>query len=279
MLTAQIKTPSPSPTCEFKQPVGLTEITLNYSRPGVKDRTIFAADGLVPFGQIWRTGANSSSTIEFSEDVMFNGKKIEAGKYAIYTIPNKDEWTVMFYSDLDLGGDVENYDASKEVYRTTAKAHTMEGTVETFAIDIQNIRDASASLDFYWEHTWVSVPFEVMTHDQVMKQINDFVANPMSDVAGKYLNSGWYLYTSGSDIPTAADYMKKGCEYTTSPFKYFWQNRAAEVIAATGDYKCAIAMAKAGHESGMNAPENAKGFYEGTVKAQLDENIAKWSKM
>lgn len=275
---AQIETPAASPSCEFKQTVGLTDITVNYSRPGVKDRSIFAADGLVPWGQIWRTGANQATTIEFSKDVMFGDAEVAAGTYALYTIPEKDQWTVMLYSDLSLGGNVEAYDQSKEVARAVVPTNKMNGSVETFAIDIQNIRDASATLDFYWDQTWVAVPLKLHTDKQVMAQIDDFAANPMSSVASNYVNSGWYLYNSGKDSKKAAEYMKKGVEYSDSPFKYFWMNRTAEVMAANGDYKGAVEMAQAAHEVGMNAPENARGFYEGTVKAQLDSNIEMWSK-
>ena len=278
MATAQINTPAPSPHCEMKQTVGLTDITLDYSRPGVKDRDIFSADGLVPWGQIWRTGANQATTIEFSEDIVFDGTDVPAGKYALYTIPGKDEWVVMLYSDLTLGGNTRAYDEANEVTRATAKAHKMDGAVETLALDIQNIRDGSASLDIYWADTWVSVPFTVKTDEQVMAQIDNFASNPMSSIASNYLNSGWYMYNSGKDKAKAAEYMKKGCDHSTSPFKYFWMNRAAQVIAATGDYKGAVEMAQKAHENGMNAPENAKGFYEDTVKGELDNNIEMWSK-
>ena len=278
MANAQMDTPAPSPTCEFKQTVGLTDITINYSRPSVKDREIFANEGLVPFGEVWRTGANAATTIEFSKDVVFGNDAVKAGKYALYTRPNRDEWDVMLYSDLTLGGNTSAYDESNEVAKATVETNKMQGGVETFAIDIQNIRDGSATLDFYWEKTWVAVPIKVHTHDQVMAQIDNFAANPMSSVASNYLNAGWYMHTSGGDKAKAAEYMQKGCEHSTSPFKYFWMNRTAEVMAANGDYKGAVAMANDAHTEGQNAPDNAKGFYEDTVKGQLDSNIEEWSK-
>ena len=277
MGQTQINTPAPSPTAEFKQRVGLTDITLNYSRPGVKDRKIFAADGLVPYGQIWRTGANAATTIEFSEDVAFGGKDVSKGKYALYTIPNADSWSVMLYSDTNLGGDTENYDQSKEVARVNATPQKLDFSLETFTLDIGDIKDNSATLGIIWEMTYVNVPITVHTDKQVSTQIENFAKNPTSQVATNYLNAGWYYYNKGENLDVAADYMKKGVEYSTSPFKFFWMNRAAEVLARTGDKTGALKMAKAAHENGMNAPADAKGFYESTVKAQLDENIKKWS--
>lgn len=272
----QIQTPAPSPTAEFKQRVGLTDITLNYSRPGVKGRTIFAADGLVPYGKIWRTGANLATTIEFSEDVVFGGKEVPKGKYALYTIPNATSWNVMLYSDTELGGDTDNYDPAKEVARITATPQTMDFSLESFTMDIGDLKDNSATLGLLWEKVYVPVEIKVHTEKQVMTAIDNFAKNPMSQVASNYLNAGWYYYNKGEKMDVAVDYMKKGVEYSNSPFKYFWMNRAAEVLAKSGDTQGAIEMAKAAHQNGMNAPEEAKGFYNDTVKGQLDANLKKW---
>jgi hypothetical protein len=277
LTQAQINTPAPSPTAKFTQEVGLTEITLDYSRPGVKDRTIFAADGLVPYGQIWRTGANAATTIEFSEDVVFGDKEVAKGKYALYTIPGADSWSFMLYSDTGLGGDVGNYDASKEVARASAKADAMPFSVETMTLGIGNITDNSCELFLIWSNVYAGIPITVHTDKQVNAQIEAFAKNPMSEIASNYLNAGWYYYNKGEKLDVAADYMKKGVEYSNSPFKFFWMSRASEVLAKSGDKAGAIKMAKAAHEAGMKAPDNAKGFYQGTVKGQIDENLKKWS--
>lgn len=277
LADAQINTPAPSPSCEFTQTVGLTDVTINYSRPGVKGRTIFATDGLVPLGQVWRTGANAATTIEFSEDVTFGGQDVKAGKYAVYTVPNADSWDVMLYSDLTLGGNVGGYDKANEVARVTAPRYEMPMSVETFTIDVGSITDDGAQLGFLWDKSWVAVPIGVHTKKQVMAQIDRFAENPMGQVAGNYLNGGWYLHTSGTDHEKALKYMSKGLEHSTSPFNFFWMERKAQVQAALGDYAGAIKTCKMAHEAGMKAEGNAKGFYDGTVKAQLDANIKKWS--
>ncbi|MDX1477926.1 MAG: DUF2911 domain-containing protein [Saprospiraceae bacterium] len=276
-MDAQINTPAPSPTGEVKQTVGLTEFTINYSRPGVKDRTIFAADGLVPLGQIWRTGANAATTIEFDKDIMFGGKEVAAGKYALYTIPNTGSWTVMLYSDLSLGGNVGNYDESKEVVRTTVTPVEMPMSVETFTISIGSIRDDSAELGLIWDNMYVPVPIGVHTKKQVMAQLDNFAANPLAQVAGNYLNGGWYLHTSGTDSKKGLEYMSEGLKHSNSPFNFFWMQRKAEIQASLGDYAGAVKTAKMAHEAGAKAEGNAKGFYDNTVKAQLDANIKKWS--
>ena len=278
MADAQIKTPQASPTGEFTQTVGLTDFTVNYSRPGVNDRVIFADEGLVPFGKIWRTGANSATTIEFSEDINFGGTDVEAGKYALYTIPGAESWSVMLYSDLTLGGNVGDYDEANEVAKVSVDAHNMgdEVTIQSFTIDLGDLKDASCTLEFLWEHTFVGVPIKLNTAEQIDAEIQKFAENPLADVAGNYFNAGWYLYNNDGDMAQANDFMQKGCEYSTSSFKFFWMNRASQVQAATGDYAGAVETAKAAHKEGMNASDNAKGFYESTVKGELDANIEKW---
>ena len=277
LLTAQIQTPAPSPLGKVEQKVGLTEITIEYSRPGVKDRTIFAEDGLVPLGEIWRTGANAATTIEFSEDVMFGDVEVAKGKYAVYTIPGSEEWSIMLYSDLTLGGNVSAYDEEKEVARVTVKSSEMPFSVETLTMGVGTIRDESASFYILWDKSYVEVALKVHTDKQVRDQIEVFAKNPMSQISSNYLNAGWYLYNQNEDLETAADYMKKGVEYTNSPFAYFWMNRSAEVLHAAGDKEGALKMAQKGLEAGMNAPDNARGFFENTVKGQLEEKIEKWS--
>jgi hypothetical protein len=149
LTVAQITTPAPSPKSTMSQMVGLTEIEVEYSRPGVKDRLIFgeASEGaLVPYGQIWRTGANAATTISFSEDVTFGGKEVNAGKYALYTIPGEDEWTIMLYEDLTLGGAVANYDESKEVVRFSVPSKELDHKHESFLITVDNIKNKLATV-------------------------------------------------------------------------------------------------------------------------------------
>ena len=263
----------------LKQTVGLTEVEIEYARPGVKDRSIFAADGLVPFGQIWRTGANTATTISFSDDVKLEGNDVAAGKYALYTIPNADEWTIMLYKDLTLGGNVANYKSDDELLRFKVKPQEMPMSIESFTIDIGDLSTSGeGTIGLLWDKTYVPIKLVADYRSKVMAEIDQKLKNPMATVAANYLGAGWFLSEEGDDLTTALDYMNKGLELTSSPFKYFWVNRKAMVQAKAGDYQGAIATAKEAHDLGKNAPENAKAFYEGTVKGQLEDNIAKWSK-
>ena len=152
----------------------------------------------------------------------------------------------------------------------------MAMTIESFTIDIGSMTDNGAVLGLLWESTYVPIPIGVKTSEQVTAQIESFASNPMAQVAGNYLNGGWYYYTSGTDSKKALEYMTEGLKHSTSPFNFFYLNRKAEIQASLGDHAGAIKTAKAAHEAGAKAPESARGFYEDTVKAQLDDNIKKW---
>ena len=133
-MESQINTPQPSPSSKLMQKVGLTDVTIEYSRPSMRGRTIFG--DLVPFDKIWRTGANARTKITFSDDVTISGKELKAGTYAIFTKPGTTAWEVIFYTDADGGGAPSELDESKVAARTTAEVYTMPEDVQTFTIVI-----------------------------------------------------------------------------------------------------------------------------------------------
>lgn len=143
----------PSPKATATQIVGLTTVSLEYSRPGVKGRKIFAADGLVPFGKEWRTGANYATKISFSDDVTINGKELKAGTYAITSVPGETKWTVHFHTFGEAGWG--SYRGKTPVLAVESTPFPMSETVETFMIAIDNVKDNSAEIGFLWENTYV----------------------------------------------------------------------------------------------------------------------------
>lgn len=155
---AQVRTPRPSPNATLTQTVGLTDITIKYSRPGVKGRTILG--GLVPYDQVWRTGANEATTISFSDDVTINGQKLAKGTYALFTIPGRDTWQVVFNKQGDQWG-AFNYDASQDALKVTVKPETSPEFHEWMAFDIDEMTTDTAKIELRWDK-W-SVPFTVDT--------------------------------------------------------------------------------------------------------------------
>ncbi|HEX6641062.1 MAG TPA: DUF2911 domain-containing protein [Thermoanaerobaculia bacterium] len=173
---AQMRTPRPSPSATLMQTVGLTDITIKYSRPGVKGRAIWGA--LVPYGQVWRTGANEATTIAFSDDVTVEGQKLAKGTYSLHTIPGADQWTIIFNSVADQWGSY-SYDATKDVLRVNVKPQTGEYR-EWLTFDIPDLTTDTAKIAIRWEK--IVVPFTVNT-DSVARTMAQFKAalNPQPD--------------------------------------------------------------------------------------------------
>jgi len=178
---AQINTPDASPAAKLEQKVGLTDVTVTYSRPSMKGRTIFG--GLVPYDKLWRTGANGYTLVSFSDEVKIGGKAVKAGTYSVFTKPGKESWEVFFYTDTKGGGTPAEWDDAKVVAKTTVKVIPMEMPVETFTITIDDLSNDAATLGMLWEKVYVGVKFEVPTDNAVMMDIDSALSGP--------LKSGW----------------------------------------------------------------------------------------
>lgn len=266
--TAQVKTPQASPFSKTEQVVGLTNVEIEYSRPGVKGRTIYG--DLVPFGKHWRTGANANTIIGFNNDVEINGKKLTAGKYALFTTPKADSWDVIFYNDTNNWGLPQKWDDAKVALTTTVKPVALSGSVETFTIEVSNITNNSATLDLVWEKTRVSVPFNVPTQDLAMASIEKTLAGPsMSD----YFSAAQYYYQSDKDMKKALLWINNAVSMTPAGKDTpFWYLRLKSLIQAKlGDKKGAIETAKYSLEGAKKA---GNADYEKMNK----ESIAEWSK-
>ena len=182
-LTAQIETPAPSPFSKTEQKVGLTDLSLEYSRPSVKGRSIFG--DLVPYDKLWRTGANQYTKLTFSDDVMIAGKEVKAGTYSLFSKPGKTSWELFLYSDIEGGGVPKEWDESKIVAQTTADVYTLPENIETFTITFDDITANSAHLGIMWEKAYVAMKIEVPTDKIVSQSIEKAMSG--SPEAGDYL--------------------------------------------------------------------------------------------
>ena len=235
-LTSQaqtLKTPAPSTSQSIKQAFGLGDITIDYSRPSAKGRAIFG--DVVPFGKMWRTGANAATKITFSDDVQVEGKAVKAGSYAIYTIPNKDSWEVILYSDLTMGGNTSNFKAENEVIRVMVKPMMLSNAVETFTIDVADVTATTATLEFIWEKTSVPVKITTEIDSKVMKTIE----STMAVDSRPYFQAATYYYENGKDLNQALVWINKAVEQNP---KAFWVvMMKARIELKLNDSKAAIA--------------------------------------
>lgn len=247
-VNAQIETPQPSPSQKMEQKVGLTDVTVEYSRPSMKGRTVFG--NLVPYGKLWRTGANQNTMVTFSTDVMIGGKTVKAGSYAIFTTPNKDNWEVVFYSDTNNWGTPQNWDESKVAAKVTAEVYDIPMDIETFTISFDDLTNDSAVLGIMWEKVYVGVKIEVPTDKKVSAAIEKVMNGPSAD---DYYAAARYYLESGKDINQAVVWMDKAIEMTKDNPRFWWLRQQSLIKAKAGDKKGAIKAAKASLEGAEKA--------------------------
>jgi hypothetical protein len=261
----KITTPQPSPKATVEQRVGLTDISIEYSRPGVRGRTIFG--DLVPFGKTWRTGANSNTKVTFSSDVSINGQTLKAGSYGLYTVPNENSWEIMFYAESDNSGVPRDWDNDKIVAKASVEVFSMPMNVETFTITFDDVSSTSAVIGLLWEKTYVGIKFEVPTDKLVSETIDAVMA--ASPEAGDYYNAAIYYRQQELDIKKANEWMEKAMSLTENPA--FWQLRQQSLIyAKMGDTEKAIAVAEKSLELSKKAGNEAY------IKMNT-QSLAEWS--
>ncbi len=231
----QLVMPQASPTATIKQNFSTGSIELSYSRPGVKGRKVFG--DLVPFGKVWRTGANNATTITFSDDVTIGGKELKAGKYGVLTIPEASEWTVIFTKDTDVTSPAA-YKAENDVVRVTVKTYPLPVNIETFTMDIGEITGNSCVLEMMWEKTYVQVPIGTNTEARVMKQVDQL----MNKDNKPYYAAASYYYETGKDLDKAAEWVAKAVEQ--NPNAYWVRMTQARILAKKGDKAGAKAAAQ-----------------------------------
>ncbi len=244
-----LKTPAPSPTQSLKQNFGLGEISLEYSRPSTKGRVIFG--DLVPYGKIWRTGANASTKITFTDDVMVEGKAVNAGTYALYTIPGKDNWEILLYKDLTLGGGVNNYNQADELMRVNVKPTALSQKIETFTIEVADVMPTSCTIELLWDQ--VRVPIKVTTDidAKVMKNIEK-VMSPGDN--RPYYAAASYYYENNKDMKQALEWVNKAVDQNP---KAFWvYHLKAKIQIKLKDAKGAIETAEKSKALAMEAKDD-----------------------
>jgi hypothetical protein len=232
----RIDFPAASPLSTVKQRVGLTDIEVVYSRPSVKGRKIFG--GLVPHGQVWRTGANQATKLTFSTPVKLNGAEIPAGTYGLFTIPDENEWTVIISKGSEQWGSYR-YNSRDDLVRVKAKPVKLAEPVETFTIGFDDLRDESATLNLAWEKTRIPVKLEVDVASKLVPQIEA----AMSAEGGNkpYFEAARFYYEHGLDINKARQWIDAAVAQREA---FYIVHLKAKILAKQGDKEGAIAAAK-----------------------------------
>jgi len=263
--TAQ-QLPVPSPAATVKQVVGLTDFTVDYARPSMKGRKIFG--DLVPFGEVWRTGANVATKITFNTDITFGSTPVGAGTYALFAIPNEGSWSIILNKDTEQWG-ASNYREEMDVARVTVKSEKSPVT-ETFEIRFERVTKNSAHLVLVWEETAVRVPIEVAVDAQAEKNIQDAIAAKPND-AMVYRNAASYYFQNNIKLDVAETYMAKSVELKSD--NWYSQYLYSQILSANGKKKEAIDAANMSLFIGKQASEaDGKAFpYEKLITQQITD--------
>jgi tetratricopeptide (TPR) repeat protein len=235
----KIEFPSASQHSAVKQRVGLTDVEVDYSRPNKNGREIFG--GLVPYGKLWRTGANAVTKIKFSDAITIGGKEVPAGEYALFTIPTANEWTIILSKDAKVQS-AADYKQENDAARITATPESLPVTIETFTIALNDVKGASATLDFCWDKTRVPVKLTTDDVEQVSKQLDAAVsAGTALDARTAYQAAAFY-YDNNKDMNQAAKWIDQALE--KNPDAYFMHYKKAQIQAKLGNTKEATASAQ-----------------------------------
>lgn len=232
-----LKTPAPSPTQTIKQDFGLAAIELSYSRPLMKGRKVFG--DLVPFGKVWRTGANSATTITFGDEVTIGGQKIAAGKYGLLTIPDKSSWTIILTKQLDVTSP-SAYKQDQDVVRVQVKPQAVNSMVENFTMQFENVKSSRCELHMKWEKTEVSLPVTTEVDSKVMAQISESMKNEDTKSI-PYFTAALYYMDNGKDLNQALEWFTKATEQNPKAFWVYHQR--ANCLAKLGKKQEAIKSA------------------------------------
>jgi len=232
----QLKVPAPSPLQTVKQAFALSDITVEYSRPSAKGRVIYG--DVVPFGKVWRTGANAATKITFGEDVKVEGMDVKAGTYAIYSVPNKDTWEIMLYKDLTMGGDVASYKKEDELIRFVVKPTAIAEKVETFTINVADVTSSTSNIELVWEKTRVAFKVVADIDSKIMKTIESTVVKD----SRPYFQAASYYYENDKDLKLAGEWVDKAI--ASNPKAYWVVLLKAKIQYKAKDFKGAAATAE-----------------------------------
>lgn len=244
-----LKLPALSPTAKISQQFSVSEIEIEYSRPSARGRKVFG--DLVPYGEVWRTGANASTKLTVGEDFNIGGVDVKAGKYSFYTIPGAAEWTIILNSDLGNWGAM-GYSTDKDVARFKVKPSVINNMTETFTIEVGDITFNTCNIVMKWENTKVVVPVKVNNADRIAKDIVKNVENPSIP----YYQAASYYYETNQNLDKAFEYVSKALESRTDAY-WMWHLKA-KIASKLGKKDDAIAAANKAMEVSKGGPSEAE---------------------
>ena len=265
-ITAQVETPPLSPISSIKQSVGLSELEITYSRPSKRGRQVFG--NVVAYDQMWRLGANKNSTFTTSDDLIFGEDTLKKGTYALFAMPQKENWNVVFYAEYSNWGTPDEWDDSKVVVSLNPEIESLKNSIETLSISIDNIKTDGAVLSISWDRVRVEMPFNIDTRSKVEESITKVMGGPS---ANDYYSSAKYYYTKEIDKEKALEWINAAVEIR-GPSAYWMTKMQAEILAWNGNYAKAI-------ETAQISMKMAESKGNDDYVRMNEKSIAQWKKM
>ena len=235
---AQIQTPDASPYSKIEQKVGLTDFTISYSRPAKRSRIIMG--DLVPYGAIWRAGANANTTVTFNDPIMIEGQALAAGKYAIFVKPQPKEWEVYFYTKTNNNGLPQKWDPESVALTVNAKVTSLQETIESFTIALEDLNAKGATLSFKWENTKASLDVKVPTDEKAMESIAKTIKGSPS--ARDFYLAAIYYKDTGRDLKQAKKWIAKAISMDAD--RYWMYRQQSLILNGLGETSKAVEAAK-----------------------------------
>ena len=266
LLTAQVETPPLSPKATIKQNVGLSELEITYSRPSKRGRQVFG--NVVAYDQMWRLGANKNSTFTTSDDLFFGKDTLKQGTYAVFAMPKKENWNVVFYAEYSNWGTPDEWDDSKVVVSLNPEIEPLKNSIETLSISIDKIKTDGAVFSISWDRVRVEMPFSIDTRSKVEESITKVMGGPS---ANDYYSSAKYYYTKEIDKEKALEWINAAVEIRGAS-AYWMTKMQAEILAWNGDYTKAIETAQISMKMAESKGNN-------DYVRMNEKSIAQWKKM
>ncbi|WP_338813775.1 DUF2911 domain-containing protein [Bernardetia sp. Wsw4-3y2] len=264
----KLELPRKSSISTLMQEIGLTEFFVRYSRPSVKGRKKHIWGELVPYGKVWRAGANEATTIEFSSDVKINGKPLKKGKYAIFVIPQKrGDWTFIFNTAVDSWGK-EAYNQENDVLRVNATVEKSKFQ-ETLAYDFDKILENEATFILRWECKLARITIQVNTVEEAKKNIASAISKYPNDWQ-VLVRSASYYKSENIELRQALEWANQSIKLKNDHYLPYWVK--SEILALQNDYKGAVESAQKALEAGK---DDTNFIYAQTIQSQIDNWLSK----
>ena len=237
IISGQIKTPQPSPTATITQKIGVSNVSVEYSRPGAKGREIFG--GLVKYGKIWRTGANKATKITFEEDVIFGGKSVKKGSYSLFTIPGEKKWTVLLNKETELWGSGD-YDENMQICSFTSNVEKSKDFIETFTIEFGSFNSFDALMSIKWTNIQINIKIQTTSAKKIEKNYYELLTKGPS--ANDYYNGAKFFVDNTSKYELALEWINIAIEKREDAFWMLYHK--ARILNKMGENKEAIVTAQ-----------------------------------